>query len=224
MITFANVLPRQTSQIPWGWENTTVQGGEWQQATYVSKHLGRIAMPDLLTPFDWKTFVVEGEHPPLGTRNMKSVFTTAARFMGYERLLVEQQDLSTITKGFLAWNERLLAAWSAHLLYFMLGDDVAGNQGLFVSPRLWKTWIWHEQRKLLQLAKNFGLTTIVHSDGDISAILPDLLASPLVDVINYEAVGGMRAFLGRTELCGKRLELVHDQAQTHENSMRLQRA
>jgi len=223
MITFSNVLPKQVSTIPWGWENTTVQGGEWQQATYVSKPLGRIEMPDLLVHFDWCSFIVEGRGFPFGTRNMKSVFTTAARFLGYEELLTRQPDLHPITDHFLVWNKKLLEAWGGHLAYFMLGDDVAGNQGLFVDPRTWKKWIFAEHARLLALAKSYGMDTIYHSDGDISSILPDLLASPLVDTINYEPVGGMEAFRGREELCGKRMELVHDQGQRHTESMRLQR-
>ena len=223
-IRFANVLPRQLTSIPWGWENKTISGGEWQQATFVSKPLGRIEMPNLVAHFDWMSFVVEGRGVPLGTRNMKSIFTTAARFLGYEELLTKQPDLSEITHHFLVWNKKLLEAWSGHLLYFMLGDDIAGNNGLFVDPKRWRKWIYGEQARLLALAKQYGLETIYHSDGDISAILPDLLASPLVDVINYEPVGGMEAFRDREELCGKRLELVHDQGQTHTESMRLQRS
>ena len=222
---FINVLPKQTTPIPWGWENTTIDDGTFL-ATYVSKPLGKISMPNLVEYFDWKTFILEGRprDAVLGTRNMKSVFTTAARFLGYEELLATRPSLHEITLSFLNWNQLLLSA-CAHLsrpFYYLLGDDIAGNTGLMVSPCVLREWLLPEYTLLVAQAHEYGARVVFHSDGDLSRVLSDL-AELDIDELSYEPVGGMASIEPYSRCNGVLYRPVQDQLQRHENSMALQR-
>jgi hypothetical protein len=177
-------------------------------------------MPDLIKYFDWNSYIVEGfpTFAPLGTRNMKSIFTCAVRLLGFEKLLIERPDLSGVTSELLRWNQQLLARWGSKLEIFFLGDDFAGNRGLFMNPEVWRTWLKPEYRKLLEVGRN--LIKIFHSDGDIFDILEDL-DELKVDVVSYEPVGRMKN-IGKTWK-NMQMILVEDQKQEHRNSMKLQR-
>jgi len=54
-----------------------------------------------------------------------------------------------------------------------LGDDCGAQRGMLFSPRLWRQ---HFKPRLARIVAVFraGLPVILHSDGDIWAILPDL--------------------------------------------------
>ena len=220
----ANVLPRQHTKIPWGWKNQTIDSLICGKETYVIEPKGELTMPDLPSYFDWSTYTVEG-HPvwtPFGTRNMKSIFTTATRLLGFERLLIEQPDLTPVAEQFMAWNYELLYYWAGTMEIFFLGDDFAGNQGMFMSPDVWRRWLKPHYAEMFKLAK--GLTRIFHSDGDIFDVLDDLIEIG-ADVISYEPVGRMNQINDSLadRFKGTKFILVEDQAQTHANSMALQR-
>ena len=197
---FSNVNPKPIRDIEWGWVRRYTTSAGW----VVKDPLGFIRMPNLDDYFDWGQFEVRepmktevdwrpDEGLTLGTRNLKSVFTTAARFLGYETLLLEMPDLSEIANGFIEWNEKLLNLWGGKMDYFMIGDDYASSSGLMMSPMLWREWIGPHIEELIDLAKGYDLQVIFHSDGDFHELLPDLCGMG-VDVINYERVGKMAQF------------------------------
>lgn len=198
-ILFANVTPIQKSEIPWGWVNKTTPQGR-----FVVSSPGKIDMPDLVNFFDWSEYRASGNANWLGTRDMKSIFITAARFMGWEKLLIEQPDLTPITEGFLAWNEELLSRWCGKLTYYMIGDDHAHNLGLFVSPEIWEEWVYPHVKRLFKQARNYDLQIILHSDGDIAELLP-YIAELKPDILNYQPVGNMERYKGKAHLGTMRL-------------------
>lgn len=218
----ANVLPLQHTRIPWGWKNKTIDGGISGTETYVIEPKGDLQMPALCSYFNWDQFLVEGypSAAKLGTRNYKSVFTTGCRLLGTERLLEEQPDLSGIAIQYLAWNTMLYDRWRSALELFFIGDDFAGNQGLFMSPAIWRSWLKKHYRAMIHLAKTYASTVIFHSDGDIYDILEDLQEMG-VDWVSYEPVGRMKTI--KSFHLGMLMIPVEDQKQKHENSMRLQR-
>lgn len=225
---FTNVVPKQTRSIPWGWQNETRDCdtlGLPRKLTFVSKPLGRIKMPlNLSSYFDWSQWTVEGFSPVkrFGTQNFKSIFTTAARFLGYEELLATMPALHTITQGFLEWNRTLLSHMGKHLHIFMIGDDIAGNDGLFMSPGDFETWLLPEYVELLSPARERGLEPAFHSDGDILDILP-LLASVGFKHLSYQPVGRMAELASARQILGMLLYPVEDQARENEETLRLQR-
>jgi hypothetical protein len=224
-MVFANIVPRQLSPIPWGWTNKTVPSdvvGLPSKLTFVEKPLGEIRMPSLVEHFDWTSFVIEDfERGKLfGTQNFKSVFTTAARFLGYERLLAEMPSLHRITDGFLEWNDRLLYLVSDRLDYFMIGDDIAGNDGLFMDAHDFENWILPNYSRLLERPRSLGLKLIFHSDGDIASILHLIVRAGFWGV-SYQPIGMMKELSQSLEALV--MLPVEDEARENEETLHLQR-
>jgi len=221
MILYANVIPKQLTKIPWPWKNETRDG-----KTFVSWSPGKIEMPSLLEHFDWNNFVVEDMNTmqDFGTRNFKSIFTTASRFLGYEKLLVEKPDLSPILDGFLLWNKRLLYSWGNVLDWFHIADDLAGNNGLMMSPDDFHDWLLPVYRRMITWAKDMKLKVIFHSDGDISEIL-DILVDLGISALNFQPVGKMEQLKDAFSFRGVILvpNEEDEQNRTNEETMRLQR-
>lgn len=188
MKLFANVVPVQKSSIPWGWKNRITPHG-----IFVTAHPGAIRMPDLLKYFRWDEFVIEemAVGRDFGTRNMKSVFITASRFLDWEHLLLDQPDLTPITDGYLAWNSRLVDVWDGKLKWFMLGDDIAWEGGLVIRPDWYRSWVMPEHKRLIDAAHSWGMKVIFHSEGNLHAIIDDL-ADLGVEVLSYQNVGAMQ--------------------------------
>lgn len=55
------------------------------------------------------------------------------------------------------------------------GDDYGAQRAMLFSPRLWRRFIKPRLAKLFSVFLDAGLPVILHSDGDIRAILPDLV-------------------------------------------------
>ena len=189
---FINVRPVQKEPVKWPWKNVIKNG-----YPFVSESPGEVIMPSIMSPFDWHDFEYGGEGclPIFGSRDMKSIFTTYCRFVGVEKALINLQednigrDLDCITQGFIEWNEYLLKV-KPNLSCCMIGDDVAYNQGLLMSPLIIQKHLAHRWDYIYRI---YGprSTRIFHSDGDIISLLP-ILYDLMVDVVLYEPVGQMR--------------------------------
>jgi hypothetical protein len=220
---YANVFPKQIKPIDFGWKNKTTPAG-----TFVETPTGEIRMPHLVDYFDFTTFNVEEYVPDIafGTRNFKSPFTTVTRFLGFERAVVEQPDLDEIVSELYDWNEKLLRMYR-FIEYFHIGDDFAGNLALFISPKDWRSWLKPVYKALIDLAKRYSKKVIFHSDGDIWAVLGDLV-SLNIDYLDYQPVGQM-AWLSDTRqrsVGGVKLIInsLEEQEHKHDASMSLQRS
>lgn len=55
------------------------------------------------------------------------------------------------------------------------GDDYGAQRGLLFSPRIWRQLIKPRLARMFAVFRNAGLPVILHSDGDIWPILPDLV-------------------------------------------------
>ena len=55
-----------------------------------------------------------------------------------------------------------------------LGDDYGAQRGMLFSPALWRRHFKPRLARLIVVFREAGLPVILHSDGDIWAILPDL--------------------------------------------------
>lgn len=55
------------------------------------------------------------------------------------------------------------------------GDDLGAQKGLLFSPELFRKIFKPRYRRMFDVFKNAGLPVIMHSDGDIKEILPDLI-------------------------------------------------
>jgi uroporphyrinogen decarboxylase len=109
-----------------------------------------------------------------------ALFERAWSLRGFEALLmdmVEQpewvEDLfDRITAIQLVLARRFVAA-GVDGGYF--GDDYGAQRAMLFSPRLWRRYIKPRLAKMFSVFLDAGLPVILHSDGDIRAILPDLV-------------------------------------------------
>ena len=61
-----------------------------------------------------------------------------------------------------------------------LDDDLAYKTATFISPAMLREFTFPYHRKIVDLARSYGLPTLFHSDGNLSAILEDLISSGFV--------------------------------------------
>lgn len=58
---------------------------------------------------------------------------------------------------------------------FYIGDDYGGQERLLISPNLWRKFIKPRLQKILSIPKSKGIPVAIHSDGNISSIINDLI-------------------------------------------------
>ena len=66
-----------------------------------------------------------------------------------------------------------------------LGDDVAMQNGLLMSPKMWRRWFRPRLERVIQAARAEKPDILIqyHSDGQINQLVPDLIAAG-VDILN----------------------------------------
>ena len=108
------------------------------------------------------------------------LFERAWSLRGFDALLMDMLErtewvedlLDRITSIQLALARRFLAL-GVDGGYF--GDDYGAQRAMLFSPRLWRRLIKPRLAALFEVFRQAGLPVILHSDGDIRAILPDLV-------------------------------------------------
>jgi len=55
------------------------------------------------------------------------------------------------------------------------GDDWGSQRGLIMGPTLWRTFLKPRFARMVQKAASYGKTTLLHTDGDVFEIIPDLV-------------------------------------------------
>ncbi len=63
------------------------------------------------------------------------------------------------------------------------GDDWGAQRGLIMGPKLWRRYIKPRFARMLERARAYGKTTMLHSDGDVQEVIPDLIEIGL-DILN----------------------------------------
>lgn len=66
-----------------------------------------------------------------------------------------------------------------------LGDDVASQRGMLMSRPMWRKWLKQRMAQIISAARevNPGVLIFYHSDGDCTAIIPDLIEIG-IDILN----------------------------------------
>ncbi len=135
--------------------------------------------PDLLNEAARQLREDRGQHfvaPNFGL----CLFERAWSLRGFDQLLIdllERPDwvarlLDQITEIQLALAERFIAL-GVDGGYF--GDDYGAQRGMLFSPKVWRQLFKPRLARLFAVFRDQGLPVILHSDGDIWAILPDLI-------------------------------------------------
>jgi uroporphyrinogen decarboxylase len=146
----------------------------------------RSSVPDAIEALHKRGYAVRG-CPPMANG---SIFENAWLLRGLERLLVDlvqNQEfaaalLDRIT-GFQVQNSRYLANCEVDIL--LTGDDVGTQRGMMMGPDMWRKWLKPRLAKIIAAAKEQKphMHVFYHSDGDVRAIVPDLIDIG-VDVLN----------------------------------------
>ncbi len=109
-----------------------------------------------------------------------ALFERAWSLRGFDTLLVDMMDrpawvqklLDRITEIQLVLARRFVAL-GVDGGYF--GDDFGAQNSLLFSPRIWKEMFKPRLATMFAVFREAGLPVILHSDGDIRSILPDLV-------------------------------------------------
>lgn len=108
------------------------------------------------------------------------LFERAWSLRGFDALLMDMADrpdwvadlLDRITEIQIRLARRFVAA-DVDCGYF--GDDYGAQRSMLFSPRLWRRLIKPRLARMFAIFSGAGLPVILHSDGDIKPILPDLV-------------------------------------------------
>jgi uroporphyrinogen decarboxylase len=108
------------------------------------------------------------------------LFERAWALRGFDTLLMDMVERTEWVEELL---DRIVEIQSALARRFVeagvaggyLGDDYGAQRSMLFSPRLWRRLIKPRLAKLFAVFLEAGLPVILHSDGDIRAILPDLV-------------------------------------------------
>jgi uroporphyrinogen decarboxylase len=111
------------------------------------------------------------------------VFSRLCELFGMEDALVKlhtnlpviEAALARLDKFYTDFYGSILDICGDQLDIFGLGDDFAGNDGLLISPDLWRRLFKPLYAKWLGMAKSKGLFTFMHSCGKVTDVLPDLI-------------------------------------------------
>jgi uroporphyrinogen decarboxylase len=167
-----------------GWDTRTE--GYWHAFSPLkeSLDLDRLAWPDPDDPAILgtaeQTILQHGATSFIAPNLGMCLFERAWSLRGFDCLLMDMLErtawveelLDRITEIQESLARRFVAA-GVDGGYF--GDDYGAQRAMLFSPRLWRRLIKPRLAKLFSVFVDAGLPVILHSDGDIRAILPDLV-------------------------------------------------
>jgi uroporphyrinogen decarboxylase len=88
-----------------------------------------------------------------------------------------------ITAFYLEYTRRILDAAGDGIDIFMTGDDFGTQNGLIMSPDMWRRFLRPGFEALVGIAKKHGCKVAHHSCGSIKPIIPDMIECGL-DILN----------------------------------------
>ena len=94
---------------------------------------------------------------------------------------------------------RIFEAIPGKVLMTYVAEDMGAQQGLMFSPRQIRTFLLPGMRRMIELSHGAGAYVFHHNDGNIRAMLPELIALgiDLLNPIQWRAAGMDRAELKR---------------------------
>ncbi|MEN8230284.1 MAG: uroporphyrinogen decarboxylase family protein [Bacteroidota bacterium] len=121
------------------------------------------------------------------------------RMMGYENFLLNiamnrplvKTLVDRMTRFYLEANRRYFEAVKGKMDIFFMGNDFGTQSGLLMSEEDWKDLYYHNYKKLIDLAHDYGFKVMVHSCGAIESLLPHFirLGVDIIDPVQITADG-----------------------------------
>jgi uroporphyrinogen decarboxylase len=151
------------------------------------------------------------------------IFMGAWQLLGFENYCLHLADDPELIQELTDWlGASQLAVLEILLQYDCVGtvwlpDDLCYNSGPVVSPRVYRKYVYPWYVKIVKRCHQAGLPVGLHSDGDLSRILPDLVACgfdaihpfepPMNDIVAIKRQWGDRIAVAggidlKTILCG----------------------
>ena len=128
-----------------------------------------------------------------------NIFETSWYMRGFERMLVDMVVnpelvhgiMSRVTSFYVEHFSRALAAAGGGIDLVFTADDIAGQQGLLMSPEMWKEFIKPYHARLNEAIHSFGAKVIYHSDGGVMEAVPGLIdmGIDVLQALQFDAAG-----------------------------------
>jgi uroporphyrinogen decarboxylase len=124
------------------------------------------------------------------------IFGWGIRLMGFERFLVESarasQELSDLADKIEGLNISLAnQAVDAGADGILIADDIAYNQGTTVSPETLRAFFFPSLERQVREIASLGVPVFFHSDGNLNAVMDDLVKTGVHGVQCLEPQAGM---------------------------------
>ncbi len=163
--------------------------------------------PDAVDVEAWRDLCRQaGDHARLGGPDCR-VFFDAIEMVGFEKFFTWLYDapelVNLIMDRVTTYNEtimdRLFAYAPGELDIVMMVSDFGTQQSLLINPAMWRRLVRPHFERLFACARSHGVTVMLHSDGAIRAIIPDLvdMGLQLLNPIQVGATGMEPAGLKR---------------------------
>ncbi len=124
--------------------------------------------------------------------NVGGIFESSWALYGLDRFLTDLIDNPEVPMAIMECYTDLMIA-NVHDMAAALGgkidlvytyDDVAVQNGLMMSPRMWRKFILPHHQRLNQVIKSYGLKILYHSCGAIYPLIGALIDDMHIDVLN----------------------------------------
>ncbi len=128
--------------------------------------------------------------------NLHDIFSFPRDLMGLDKYLMafitDPELVRKIVKFSVDYNLELAQLVRKRGIDILgIGDDFADNRGPFVSPDMFREFLYPEFKRVVQGYKEMGFYVIKHSDGNLNPIL-DMLVDAGIDCLDpIDPLGGM---------------------------------
>ena len=110
-------------------------------------------------------------------------FHNVADFIGMENYFVKMYTdpdiVDAITEHivdfYVGANEKIFTTANGAIDIHFLGDDFGSQNGLLISPKMFRRFILPHIRRFVEGIKKFGVKTMIYSCGAVSEIIPDCI-------------------------------------------------
>jgi len=91
------------------------------------------------------------------------------------RIELVQAVFGKIREFYLAYLERILRAAKGRIDIVLTGDDFGAQNGLLISPDMWRASIRPGFREFMDLVKSYNAVSMHHTCGSVVEIIPDMI-------------------------------------------------
>jgi uroporphyrinogen decarboxylase len=83
--------------------------------------------------------------------------------------------LDKVTNFYYDYFKRIFEEAGDLIDIFRLADDIGAQQNLFISPKMLRSYFGHRIKKLADLAHQYDIKVMFHTDGNVRNAIPDLI-------------------------------------------------